>query len=736
MKKRLIIVSNRLPVTLEKKKGGFTLKESVGGLATGVKSFYGDYDSMWIGWGGVPKENTTAEERRDISARLQEEHRNYPIFLTKNEIRNFYHGFCNRTIWPLFHYFPTYTTYDAAQWESYRRVNARFADAVATFVRPGDTLWIHDYQLMLLPEMIRQREPEICIGFFLHIPFPSFEVFRLLPWRREILEGLLGAHLVGFHTYDYARHFHSSVRRLLGYEYSFGTFTVGDHITRVDVFPMGIDFDHYFNASDDPGVRKEIQKVEEKLNGRKLIFSVDRLDYTKGILHRLSGFDSFLKRYPEYVEKVVLILVAVPSRTGVDTYRALKQELDEHIGRINGQYGSLGWVPVWYLYRFLPFHELTALYNLADVALITPLRDGMNLIAKEYVAAKKERGGVLVLSGMAGAASELSEAIIVNPNNQDQVAEALKEALEMDEAEQVERLRTMQKRIRRYDVVRWAHDFLEKLDDVWTHNKSILERKLVPSLREKLIRDYRNAKKRLLILDYEGTLTPVASRVSSAKPDERLRQTLRELLRDGNNEIVVISRRDREVLTGWFDGLDVGMIAEHGVWVRDRGGAWNLIESARNDWMQEVHPLLELYMDRTPGSTIEVKEYSLIWHYRRSDPDLALQRVNELKENLMILAENLNVGIMEGNRSIEIRNYGTSKEDASLHWLSREEWDFILFMGDDVTDEHLFISLPDFTYSIKVGLGVSNARFNVGDVDDALSLLDDILGSSALEHLK
>jgi trehalose 6-phosphate synthase/phosphatase len=417
MKKRIVIVSNRLPITLEKKRGDIKYKKSVGGLATGMASFYGDYDSLWIGWCGVPKENLTSQQIEQITETLHRDYRSHPVFLTKSEVNSFYYGFCNKTIWPLFHYFPNFTVYDRSMWNAYKKVNRMYAEQVLRHLEPGDTLWIHDYHLMLLPELIRRSTQDVKIGFFLHIPFPSFEIFRLMPWRKELLEGLLGAHLIGFHTYDYVRHFHSSIRRLLGYEHELGRIIMPNHVVRVDAFPMGIDYDRYAGAGEKGSVKQEVEKILRKVGGQKVILSVDRLDYSKGILNRLEAFDHFLHEYPEYREKVVLILIAVPSRTGVETYQILKKDLDETIGRINGKYGSIGWVPVWYLYRFLPFDELTAVYSLAQVALVTPLRDGMNLIAKEYVATKRDKPGALILSGMAGSASELGEAIIVNPNN-------------------------------------------------------------------------------------------------------------------------------------------------------------------------------------------------------------------------------------------------------------------------------------------------------------------------------
>jgi trehalose 6-phosphate synthase/phosphatase len=342
MSKKLIFVSNRLPVTVEKKRGNLVYKQSMGGLATGLGSFYHSYQSLWTGWCGLAKESLTKEDREEIESTLLNEYRCDSLYLTNSEVKLFYFGFCNKTIWPLFHYFPNYTVYEKSFWHSYEKVNEKYCAAVLKHADPEDTIWVHDYQLLLLPKLIREKLPKAKIGFFLHIPFPSFEIFRLLPWRKEILEGLLGADLVGFHTYDYVRHFLSSVRRLLGYEHTLGRILAEKRLVRADVFPMGIDFERYSGALKDQKVIKEIERIKKKLVGQRAVLSVDRLDYTKGILHRLKAFDHFLRTNPKFHGKVTLILVAVPSRTGVDTYMQLKKDLDEQVGRINGKYGKIG----------------------------------------------------------------------------------------------------------------------------------------------------------------------------------------------------------------------------------------------------------------------------------------------------------------------------------------------------------------------------------------------------------
>ena len=461
--RRLLIVSNRLPVTVEKRKDGLHFLQSPGGLATGLGSFYKSYDSIWVGWPGITSDKTNKEERKGIEAKLMSEFRCHPVFLSQNDIERYYHGFSNKTLWPLFHYFTQYVIHDKTFWETYKRVNDLFSEVISTIAKKDDIIWIHDYHLMLLPKLTRERLPDATIGFFHHIPFPSFEIFRLLPWREEILEGLLGADLIGFHIDDYTRHFLISIHRLLGYEYTLGQIQADDHIIRVDTFPMGIAYERFSKAIQDPKLQKQVTRFRKKLSEHKVILSVDRLDYTKGIPQRLKVFNTFLERNPAYREKVIFILVAVPSRTQVEHYKWLKKQIDELVGQINGKFGTIGWTPIWYLYRSLPFHSLTALYSIADICLVTPLRDGMNLIAKEYIATKTDGKGVLILSEMAGAAKELGETIIVNPNNREEMVEALAKGLTMPEEEQIERNRVMQKRIQRYNVVRWKEEFIDRL---------------------------------------------------------------------------------------------------------------------------------------------------------------------------------------------------------------------------------------------------------------------------------
>jgi len=723
--RRLIIISNRLPVSIVRGKRGLRYESSVGGLVTALNSFYKSYHGAWIGWPGIDWERVKGDEA-DVKARLLSEGC-YPVFLSAHDVQDYYEGFCNGTIWPLFHYFPQYTEYSKDSWQAYERVNDAFYDTVAEVVTDDDIIWVHDYHLMLLPKLIRERLPKATIGFFLHIPFPSFELFRLLPWRNQILEGLLGADLVGFHTFRYARHFVDSVHNLLGYEAVMGQITTADRIIKADVFPLGIDYEYYSSAAQSRKVQTEASRLLAELGNRKIILSIDRLDYTKGIVQRLEAFALFLQRNPGQREKLVLVLVVVPSRTRVEHYALLKKQVDELVGAINGKYGSIGWTPIWYLYRSLPFHTLIALYSIADIGLVTPIRDGMNLIAKEYIATKTDGKGVLILSESAGAARELGEAIVINVNNQEEIAQALEEALVMPEEEQIERNRMMQKRLQRYNIMRWAEEFIERLLQTRELQEGMEAKALDHVARSKLVSDFQKSHRRLLLLAYDGALIPFSGRPRWARPGDEVIGLLEELARSPQNEVVLVSGRDRGTLEKWFGGLNIGFVAEHGAWTKETDGEWEMMGTLTGDWKEEVRPILELWVDRTPGSFIEEKEFSLAWHYRRANPRLGALRARELVDDLLDLTANLNLHVLEGSKVVEVKNASVSEGRAALRWVSREEWDFILAIGDGWSDDEVFKALPETAWSIKVRFGASAARFNIGSPSQVRALLKEML---------
>lgn len=729
--RRLLVVSNRLPFTAVEQDGDLAFEPSSGGLVSGLTGYLESAgkagiinEYLWVGWPGSSvdpdKQEALTQKARELNA--------YPVFISEAEMEMFYYGFCNSTIWPLFHYFPSYAFYEDEYWDEYVRVNEVFADAVCQVARPDDIIWVHDYQLMLLPGMLRERMPDAQVGFFLHIPFPGYELFRQMPrrWGRRILEGMLGADLTGFHTHDYAQYFMRSVLRILGREHQMGQMIVGDRIARIETFPMGIDFERYHESVHLLGVREHETRLRNSLPpNTRVVLSLDRLDYTKGIVHRLRGYETFLSRYPDWHGRVVLMLVVVPSRVGVGRYQETKEQIEELVGRINGQFGTLDWVPIRYQYTSLPFEHLVALYHAADVALVTPLRDGMNLIAKEYIAASTDTG-VLILSEMAGAAKELGEAIIINPNSREEIAEALLLALEMPVEEQRTRNETMQQRLRRYDVTTWATDFMTELLKVVEDRDRLTSRLLSDRARQRMIEDYARAERRLLLLDYDGTLMPFSTDPMQVVPTRGVLDVLLALAREPRNHVVVISGRDRHTLETWLGDLPISLVAEHGVWIRDWGGVWRMTRPLKNDWKPRIRAVLETYADRLPGSFVEEKEFSLVWHYRAADPELGAVRARELLDQLVNFTANIDVRVLQGNKVIEVKAGGVNKGVAGEYYLARTKPDFVLAVGDDWTDEDLFVALPDTAYTLRVGLATSQARYNLRDHLAVLDLLTDL----------
>lgn len=730
---RLLIVSNRLPLTVAVEDGELIFHESVGGLVSGLSSYLASIkdipasrtDYLWIGWPGI-----SVEERlqHDLQRRLLDELHAWPIFIDETVMDDFYHGFCNKTLWPLFHYFPSYTNYNQTSWETYQEVNRQFCDTIMQIAQPDDMIWIQDYHLMLLPRLLRERAPELKIGFFLHIPFPSYEIFRLLPsnWRADLLRGLLGADLIGFHTHDDTQYFLTCVSRILGIEHARHSLQIDQRAVRADAFPISIDFERFAAATQQPDVQEELQQIREQLRDQRAIISVDRLDYSKGIFNRLQGYEQFLERHPHWHGRVTLILVVVPSRIGVEHYQLMRKQINETVGHINGRYSRLDWQPVIYQYRYVPFAPLVALYAASDVALVTPLRDGMNLVAKEYVAARNDQTGVLILSEMAGAAKELTEAVIINPNNYAEIADAISEALDMPREEQVRRNAAMQARLRRYNVVRWADEFIKTLVAVREEQHALADRYCSPAVAAQIRHAYRRARRRLLLLDYDGTLVPFARTPEAARPSPRVTGLLARLAGDAANQVVIISGRERSTLEAWLGHLPLTLVAEHGAWARGPGRPWAMTEVHATGWKGALRPALETFVDQVPGSLIEEKDFSLAWHYRQVEPELGQLKAGELARALEQAVGGMGVEVLQGNKVIEVRNPAFNKGSAARRMLDADSFDFALAVGDDWTDEDLFRALPAWAFSVKVGLTPTAARAHVSSSDEVLLLLDQL----------
>lgn len=720
---KTIIVSNRLPVSLRIHKGKFEFTPSAGGLATGLGSIYQEDGNIWIGWPG--NDVQTQEQRTQVVSELKAL-KMAPVFLTQKDIEEFYEGFSNETIWPAFHYFTQYINYDQSHWDAYVRVNEKFLEVILEKADAEDTIWVHDYQLLLLPGMLRERLPNATIAFFQHIPFPSYEIIRMLPWRSEILRGMAGADLIGFHTYDDMRHFLSATRRLLGMRDESGYIKADNRLINVDAFPMGIDYDKYADAANSAKTKEYVKKFKKLLGDQKLLITIDRLDYSKGIPQRIKVFHAFLEKYPQFQEKVSMIMVVVPSRTQVKNYMELKEEIDTLVGKINSDYSTLDWVPVHYFYRSFPFEELSAFYSMSDIALVTPLRDGMNLVCKEYIASKTDKTGVLILSEMAGASKELQEAIMVNPNDTERMVEALKEALEMKEEEQISRMTAMHESIKRYDIFQWVKVFMDRLADVKEKQKLLQSKGVDNEVTKYLQGRFKSAKKPILFLDYDGTLVSYKGRPKDAYPDEEIKEIISHLAQRA--QVVILSGRAKEILDEWFEGLDVSIIAEHGVWIkRHADDDWQVYAEVDNSWKPDIRQVMEYYVLRTPGAFIEEKHHSLVWHYRRAESGLGDLRMRELLSHLSYMASGHNLQVLEGNMVLEIKRPEINKGKAAAALLKGKHFDFILAIGDDWTDEDTFKAMPQNAYSIRVGYTYTQANYNIKSAVEVRGLLKELI---------
>jgi trehalose 6-phosphate synthase/phosphatase len=719
---RLITVSNRLPVTIRRgNEGGLELAPSAGGLATGLSGPHRDLGGLWIGWPGALGD-LAAPQRAELDAGLAAM-RAVPVPLTAEEVEGFYAGFSNGVLWPLFHYLLERLPYHAQDWDAYRRVNEKYADAVCANHRRGDLVWVHDYHLMLVPALVRARIPNARIGFFLHIPFPAADVFRIIPWRDELLRGLLGADQIGFHTSAYAHNFAASLVGLLGIVPDIDRVHLGDRTVRYGVFPMGVDAKFFSDAATDPEIIEQARTMRREDGAQHLLFGIDRLDYTKGIPRRLMAVERLLELHPELVGKIRFVQVAVPSREDIAEYDTFVGRVHQMVGRINGAFSTPVSVPIHFIHKGFTQRELVAMYLAADVMIVTPLRDGMNLVAKEFVASRIDEDGVLVLSEFAGAAAEMGEATIVNPYDIDAVARALGDALEMPRANRHKRMRALRERVGRFDVHKWASSFIAALTEATAGSGRDSIAPPRPNAEGCILEALDRSRGLVLVLDYDGTLVPFGSRPELAEPDRELLDLLYDLCERPELSVHIVSGRKRETLAEWFDDADIGLHAEHGLWTRVLPDGWKLNKHVDSGWKERVRPILEMASDRLPGSFIEEKSASLAWHFRLCDTEHAAWQSRELQLHLSQALSNVPVSILPGDKVIEIQPQGVTKGRV-VHALRHDYPDrAFLAIGDDETDESMFEALPDDGVAVHVGPKPSRAQFRLPDHVAARALL-------------
>ncbi|CAO2833279.1 unnamed protein product [Amaranthus hypochondriacus] len=680
---RLLVVANRLPVSAVRQgEDSWSLDISAGGLVSallGVKEF----EARWIGWAGV---NVPDEVGQKALTKALAEKRCIPVFLDEEIVHLYYNGYCNNILWPLFHYLGlpqedrlATTRSFQSQFAAYQKANQMFADVVNMHYKEGDVVWCHDYHLMFLPECLKKRNSKMKVGWFLHTPFPSSEIHRTLPSRSELLRAVLAADLVGFHTYDYARHFVSACTRILGLEgIPEGVEDDQGRLTRVAAFPIGIDSDRFIRTLELPSTQFHIRDLTERFAGRKVMLGVDRLDMIKGIPQKILAFEKFLEDNPSWQHKVVLLQIAVPTRTDVHEYKKLTSQVHEIVGRINGRFGTLTRVPIHHLDRSLEFPELCALYAVTDVALVTSLRDGMNLVSYEFVACQAAKKGVLILSEFAGAAQSLGAgAILVNPWNITAVAAAIGKALNMSDEEREKRHELNFVHVTQHTAQQWAETFVSELND------TVVEAQLrITQIRpvfpvESAVEHFLNCSNRLLILGFNATLTEavdipgrwgtdqVKEINSKLRPD--LKGPLTILCNDPKSTIVILSGSRRCDLDENFQEFDMWLAAEHGMFLRHTRGDWmtTMPEHLNLDWRPSISHVFEYFEDRTPRSTMDPREISLIWNYKYSDFEFGKLQVRDMLQHLWTgPISNAFVEVVQGSRSVEVRPVGVTKGSA------------------------------------------------------------------------
>jgi trehalose 6-phosphate synthase/phosphatase len=704
---RVLLASNRLPVTLSAAGEAPALVPSSGGLATALREVHAEAEGRWIGW--VGDLGRLPSGTREVLSRDLHERRLSPVPLSASEVALYYDGFSNAVLWPLFHYRLDKVRLDASnEWRAYKAVNERFADALAAELRPGDAVWVHDYQLMLVPAYLRKRVPDARIGFFLHVPWPSSDVFRILPSREEILEGVLGADLIGFHTESYRHNFMHSAAKVLNLDLGIDNIVWEERNVHAGVYPISIDLDEFERTS--PEVEQLVEQLRNDTRGKKTVLGVDRLDYTKGVPRRLLAFDRLLEREPLLKSKVHMIQIAVPTREKIDSYAELRSEVNELVGRINSQHGSPTGSPIQSLYRSVGSDELLALYRSADVMMVTPLRDGMNLVAKEYVAARTDVEGVLLLSEFAGAASELDAALIVNPYDIGGMASTLRRALFMSTAEQRVRMNRLRTAVRNNPVQEWARSFLEDLGKTEPVKKTAVT---TAGELELAISALREAPHKTFLFDYDGTLVPLAPLPDLAAPDQPLLDLLQRLVRTPNVDVHIVSGRSRSSLEGWLGGLPVSLHIEHGFWSRDATGSWSQVSEVPPDFLKRIYEIMKRHAFRAPGTLVEQKSASMAFHYRGADPHVASSRLRALRAELTN-SLGPNAELLEGNKVLEVRLRGVHKGTVVGRILENSPHGTRLFAaGDDRTDEDMFDALPEDAISIRIGPGQTRARFRL-----------------------
>jgi len=717
-----IIVSNRLPFSFDEATKKLT--PSAGGLVSALRG--GKLDERYI-WVGVAPDNLTPKLWEKLKKTIQSKMQFVPIFIDSPLYENYYAGFSNSVVWPLLHYDAELIKFKPKLWKAYQRVNEQFVQTILSIAKTNDLVWVHDYHLMLLPQLLKQKRPHLKVGFFLHIPFPETTIFQKLPMHKEILSGLLAADLIGFHLYQYLQNFCSAVKNILGLSSDSLTVIENHHTAYLGAFPISIDTKRFMQQARSNAVKKLIQAYTH----REFTFlSIERMDYIKGFDLKLKAYRQLLKTHPEYIGKVLLFQLAIPTRENVLAYRQLKTQVEEMIHNINNEFKTSSWRPIHYVYDSIRFDELLALYRSSDALIVNSKHDGMNLVVFEYIASQNPRDpGVVILSEFAGATSMLSEAISINPWNTAKTAKTMHTVIHMKKEERVKRHHIMLTYLKKYTATKWAKSFIRRLDEIKPQVGHIPALITIPKLCEEIQQKFAITAKRplTLFLDYDGTLTPIVKHPELAKLPKKTYALLQQLIEKKQIKIIVISGRTADFLSQQLKTLACNIVAEHGSMYFDRRkNKWEtLVNFDPKDWFDTVKNMMQSFVDRVPDSFIEQKKFSLAWHYRQSPAKFASQQAIILKDTLETAFSNAPVTIQQGKKVIEVKTIEANK-GFFVRWYHKNHKNAqcLLTLGDDTTDEDLFETTQSLNgLAIKVGSGFSCADYRLKKQQEVIALL-------------
>lgn len=785
---RMIIVGNQLPLRAHRNSDGdgeWSFSWDEDSLLLQLKDGLGeDVEVIYV---GCLKEEIDPNEQDDVAQRLLENFKCVPAFLPPDLFSKFYHGFCKQHLWPLFHYMLPLSPdlggrFDRSLWQAYVSVNKIFADKVMEVISPDDDfVWVHDYHLMVLPTFLRKRFNRVKLGFFLHSPFPSSEIYRTLPVRDDLLKALLNSDLIGFHTFDYARHFLSCCSRMLGISYQSKRGYIGleyyGRTVSIKILPVGIHIGQLQSVLNLPETESKVAELRDQFKGQTVLLGVDDMDIFKGISLKLLAMEQLLMQHPDKRGDVVLVQIANPARGRGRDVQEVQTETYAAVKRINDAFGRPGYKPVVLIDDPLQFYERIAYYVIAECCLVTAVRDGMNLIPYEYIICRQgnekldetlglnpstPKKSMLVVSEFIGCSPSLSGSIRVNPWNIDAVSEAMDTALRVSEAEKQLRHEKHYRYVSTHDVAYWAHSFLQDLERAcrdhmrrrcWGIGFGLGFRvvALDPNFRklsvEHIVSAYKRTKNRAILLDYGGiAMQPGA--VSSTINMEAV-EILNSLCRDPKNVVFLVSGKDRDSLAEWFSCCEkLGIAAEHGYFIRANHDAdWETCISVPDfGWKQVAEPVMKLYTETTDGSTIETKESALVWNYQYADPDFGSCQAKELLDHLESVLANEPVSVKSGQHIVEVKPQGVNKGLVAEHLLVTMKQkgalpDFVLCIGDDRSDEDMFevimsarngpsLSPVAEVFACTVGQKPSRAKYYLEDTTEILRMLQGLANSS------